>query len=230
MPPAMRMSGGYQSPYQGGQSIEVGNRLGSRPTVRQSKIYRTNESGNAMKDALGHGHLAWDAEKQQGCFAGQSVYDASTGTYGVGGGGRPLPAGQKQFAPPGPPGGKKHVCFGGPENSGGGVVFGGAACQNGASMQQVAWPAPDHQSPLPEYPLPGSEATCDACGSVVSRYYHCADCVEATGLFDLCVRCCGAIYLKSGPPIQLDHPTHDYKLHRMLHVTPPAAGGALMGA
>ena len=38
-----------------------------------------------------------------------------------------------------------------------------------------------------EYPLPGSVASCDACGSVVNRYYHCVDCMEHDGgLFDLC--------------------------------------------
>ena len=98
-------------------------------------------------------------------------------------------------------------------------------------------PAPSHAPPLvrldlrggavepeAEYPLPGSTASCDACGEVVNRYYHCQDCQEATGLFDLCVRCCGAIYLKShgGPPLKIDHPTHDYDTHRMAHVCPPA--------
>ena len=60
-----------------------------------------------------------------------------------------------------------------------------------------------------EYPLPGSVASCDGCGEVVQRYYHCSDCAEATGLFDLCVRCCGAFYLKSGPALKIDHPTHE---------------------
>ena len=84
-----------------------------------------------------------------------------------------------------------------------------------------------------EYPNPGSVASCDACGQVVRRYYHCADCIEETGLFDLCVRCCGVIYLEShGRPMKLDHPTHDYATHRMLHIFPlePSDGAARMGA
>merc|ERR1719230_303913 len=75
--PASRMSsGGYRSPRPG-TGIESGNKLGSRPVVRQSKIYRERESGNAMKSLLGHDNLAWDASQQQGVFSGQSVYDAA---------------------------------------------------------------------------------------------------------------------------------------------------------
>lgn len=70
-----------------------------------------------------------------------------------------------------------------------------------------------------EYPLPGSVASCDSCGAVVDRYYHCADCREETGpLFDLCVRCCGVIYLQGGQ--KLPHPTHNYGTHQMQHVVP----------
>mmetsp|Transcript_49236 Transcript_49236/g.86657 ORF Transcript_49236/g.86657 Transcript_49236/m.86657 type:complete len:229 (-) Transcript_49236:9-695(-) len=43
-------------------SQNVGNVLGSRPCVRQTALYRHHESGNAMKDLLGMGHLAWDRE------------------------------------------------------------------------------------------------------------------------------------------------------------------------
>jgi hypothetical protein len=57
-------------------SIENGNVLGQRPVVRQSKIYRVNESGNAMKAALGHDTLQWETERLEGVFAGQGVYDA----------------------------------------------------------------------------------------------------------------------------------------------------------
>ena len=59
-----------------GASIENGNRLGQRPVVRQSRTYRQNESGNAMKAALGHDELAWETDALQGVFAGQGVYDA----------------------------------------------------------------------------------------------------------------------------------------------------------
>lgn len=61
-----------------GNSIENGNRLGERPVVRQSKIYRQNESGNAMKAALGHDELKWEIDGLQGVFAGQGVYDAES--------------------------------------------------------------------------------------------------------------------------------------------------------
>ena len=60
-----------------GNSIENGNRLGERPVVRQSKLYRQNESGNAMKAALGHDELKWETDALQGVFAGrQGLYDA----------------------------------------------------------------------------------------------------------------------------------------------------------
>ena len=39
-----------------------------------------------------------------------------------------------------------------------------------------------------EYPLPGSDATCDGCGQVVDKYYHCVECGVIDG-FDLCERC-----------------------------------------
>ena len=73
----------------------------------------------------------------------------------------------------------------------------------------------------PEYPHPGSTASCDACGTVVNRYYHCVQCQEETGLFDLCAECCGAIYLKNAVA-RPHHPTHDYVTHQMQHVAPPS--------
>ena len=39
-----------------------------------------------------------------------------------------------------------------------------------------------------EYPLPGSYASCDACGQVVDKYYHCVQCGVLEG-FDLCAQC-----------------------------------------
>ena len=57
-------------------SIENGNTLGQRPVVRQSKLYRQNESGNAMKAALGYDDTIWDTEALEGVFSGQGVYDA----------------------------------------------------------------------------------------------------------------------------------------------------------
>ena len=39
-----------------------------------------------------------------------------------------------------------------------------------------------------EYPLPGSDASCDACGQIVNKYYHCVQCGAHDG-FDLCETC-----------------------------------------
>jgi hypothetical protein len=72
-----------------------------------------------------------------------------------------------------------------------------------------------------EYPMPGSSASCDSCGTVVQRYYHCRDCPEDTGLFDLCAACCAACYVQGSIP-KPDHPTHDYNTHQMEQVAPLA--------
>ena len=174
--------GFHSSPRQPLSGIESGNSLSNKPVVRQSKLYREKESGNAMKALFGQDHLSWKTDEQEGVFAGQGVYDAKTHTETEGATGT---------AP---------------------LVFGGE--------QQVCGEADEI-----EYPFPGSVASCDACGSVVNRYYHCADCPEETGLFDVCTECCAALYLKQGSPRALsmgmpDHPTHDYKNHRMVHITP----------
>ncbi|KAL1527011.1 hypothetical protein AB1Y20_015699 [Prymnesium parvum] len=39
-----------------------------------------------------------------------------------------------------------------------------------------------------EYPLPGSEAACDACAACTHRYWHCVQCGVADG-YDLCTSC-----------------------------------------
>ena len=52
-----------------GASIENGNTLGTRPVVRQSKLYRQHDSGNAMKAAMGHDALTWDTERLQVRYA-----------------------------------------------------------------------------------------------------------------------------------------------------------------
>lgn len=182
MPPQMRMSPQYSSPRGGGigGGIENGNRLGNRPVVRQSKIYRQNESGNAMKSLMGHDDLSWDTEKQQGVFAGQSVYDA-----------------EKHHSPPGPSGVSPH-------------------------HGRAPLAAQQHDD-VPEYPLPGCDATCDGCGEIVQRFYHCTECVDPD-LFDLCTTCCAAVYLKQGslkqplPP----HPTHNLASHKMVQICPPS--------
>lgn len=55
-----------------------GNVIGDRPCVRQSKLFRQHDSGNAMKDLMGHGDMKWDVNQQQGAYAGKSVYDHNT--------------------------------------------------------------------------------------------------------------------------------------------------------
>lgn len=248
-----------------GMGIESNNRLGNRPVVRQSKIYRQNESGNAMKSLFGQDNLAWDPDQQQGVFEGRSVYDAESqglmgspparqARRGVGAcnsyAAQPSqapppqqqfyqpPPPQQQFYQQPPPQQQQQFSYGPPQ----------AQTQFGSSSQQkknlsfapgtegavrgggrvVAEPyGGEEEDQGAEYPLPGSTASCDVCGEVVSRFYHCQDCQEATGLFDLCTTCCAAAYLQQGPPgllgrvRSLQHPTHAYSSHRMVHVTPP---------
>ena len=52
--------------HQNSGSQNVGNILGNKPCVRQSKLYRIHESGNAMKDLLGicSENLKWDINKK----------------------------------------------------------------------------------------------------------------------------------------------------------------------
>lgn len=58
-----------------GQNLN--NRLGNKPCVRQSRTYRQNESGNAMKELMGMGNLCWDTNKLQGVFKGDA-YNADS--------------------------------------------------------------------------------------------------------------------------------------------------------
>ena len=55
--------------------METGNTLGTaRSVVRQSRRFRENESGNAMKDLLGAENLKWDTQNKQGVFEGQPAH------------------------------------------------------------------------------------------------------------------------------------------------------------
>lgn len=67
------MSGHRHNPNASTQN--QGNSLGDRPAVRQSKLYRTHESGNNMKSLLGTSHLSWDENRQQGAYQGRPVFD-----------------------------------------------------------------------------------------------------------------------------------------------------------
>jgi hypothetical protein len=52
-----------------------GNIIGDRPCVRQSKLFREHDGGNAMKDLMGQGQLKWDTNKCEGAYSGNKVYD-----------------------------------------------------------------------------------------------------------------------------------------------------------
>jgi len=62
-------------------SQNVGNHLGSRSCVRQSRLYREYESGNATKALLGQNNLIWETKKKQGAYSGHSVYDHTVDRY-----------------------------------------------------------------------------------------------------------------------------------------------------
>jgi len=47
--------------------------------VRQSKLFRMYESGNATKALLGQGSLQWDVERKQGAYSGRT-FDAVGGS------------------------------------------------------------------------------------------------------------------------------------------------------
>ena len=153
-------------------SIECNNKLGARPVVRQSKIYRQNESGNAMKSLFGQDHLAWDTSQLQGDFKGQSVFDAD------------------------------------------------ALQENGQAPAKELRLHLDEEAEI-DYPHAGSRASCDLCGQIVNRYYHCLDC-ENDPTFDLCAACCTSVYIKQAE--RPSHPTHDFQRHRMTLVAAPASG------
>jgi hypothetical protein len=58
-------------------SQNVGNHVGNRPCVRQSQLFRRNESGNAMKELMGQSCLQWDTKKLQGAYSG-AAYDPNS--------------------------------------------------------------------------------------------------------------------------------------------------------
>ena len=62
------MSGHSHDAMQANQNL--GNSLGTRSAVRQTKFFRMYESGNTMKALLGTPNLAWDTTKKPG-FAGE---------------------------------------------------------------------------------------------------------------------------------------------------------------
>lgn len=66
----------YHDPNSASQN--VGNHVGSRSTVRQSKLFRMYESGNAAKAILGQDSLQWNVNLKEGAYHGR-VFDAYEG-------------------------------------------------------------------------------------------------------------------------------------------------------
>ena len=57
-------------------SQNLGNSLGDRSCVRQSRTFREYESGNTMKGLLGTPNLRWDVRHKQGAYKGR-VHDSA---------------------------------------------------------------------------------------------------------------------------------------------------------
>ncbi|KAK3286224.1 hypothetical protein CYMTET_6208 [Cymbomonas tetramitiformis] len=58
-----------------GATQNVGNVIGTKPTTRQSKLFRMYESGNAVKGLLGQEGLQWDVTRKQGAYQGPTWDD-----------------------------------------------------------------------------------------------------------------------------------------------------------
>ena len=199
MPPHMRM---MSTPT---GSIETGNKLGARPCIRQSQLYREQNGGNAVKDLLGQPEIMWDTQQQEGVFRGMAVHRVDAG----------LP-------------GRYQSSRG---EAGETASVGGSEWRTQCHPHTLAaapaiadWAADG----VDRYPEPGSSATCDGCGSVVRTFWHCGDCCEPE-LFDLCARCYAGVYEHRGAAADLarlrkvpriTNPAHDLARHRMVHVRP----------
>jgi len=81
-------------------SIERGNALGERSSVRQSRYFRQYESGNNVKSLLGTDNLCWDVERKEGVFQNHAVYDGRKLEYAPATFGAPPPSQQYFGAPP----------------------------------------------------------------------------------------------------------------------------------
>ena len=62
-------------------SQNVGNTIGTRPTIRQSKLFRMYESGNATKALLGQGGLQWNTDRVEGSYKGKTYDAIASGSY-----------------------------------------------------------------------------------------------------------------------------------------------------
>ena len=65
----------------GGGTQNQNNILGDRACVRQSRLFREYESGNAVKGLLGSSHLQWKTDRQEGAYSGHAVFDDRIARY-----------------------------------------------------------------------------------------------------------------------------------------------------
>jgi len=75
-----RVQGAYHNP--GAASQNLGNHIGTRSCVRQSKLFRMYESGNATKALLGQQSLQWDVDRKEGAYRGRVFDGVGRGALG----------------------------------------------------------------------------------------------------------------------------------------------------
>ena len=234
MPPTMRFSprgGGSVKPSSNGArldgtSMNVGNKIGARPTTHKGAFASKNESGSAMTALLYGG--SGDAPQPENPMRPTSFANAAGADSGY----RSQPFGAQD---------PNHMGQMGGSGTGGRKISpnkqkneSGNAVKFALGTENLAWGGPQAvdcddsaDDDEVEYPLPGCRATCDGCGVIVTRFYHCTVC-DDPDLYDLCPKCCTAIYL---PPEkrpaslivpQIHHPTHNLETHEMELIEAPA--------
>ena len=70
------MSGHHHDVREANQNL--GNSLGARSCVKQTKFFRMYESGNAVKGILGTSNLCWDTTQKQGAYQVRVSFEGST--------------------------------------------------------------------------------------------------------------------------------------------------------
>ena len=193
MPPQMNFSPRNRSPFPPGGGIENNNKLGNRPSVRQSKLYREKESGNAMKSLFGQDNLAWKTEEQEGVFSGQSVFNASTGE-------KTASPPRATGAPPAEP-----------------TVFGGGGGYNQCAPcgDEIPYPNPGCVASCDACDqVVNRFYHCLDCPESTGLMDLCTECCAAIYLKQGTPRALARMVIPN-------HPTHVYASHRMMKVAPP---------